>query len=111
MSGYTPGPWRVGKFNGVYTSDGRSVLSQCGDFENAANARLAAAAPDFVAACVGSKDHDVSPLSWLSALLTDLRVLGPRADDEDPLATIEALSHCDRLLADLGAALAKAEGR
>jgi hypothetical protein len=45
VSDHTPGPFHVGKYNGVYTSDERSVLSKCGDAQNEANAHLLALAP------------------------------------------------------------------
>ena len=48
MTAHTPGPWHVGKYNGVMTADGRSVLSECSDEENIANSRLCCAAPELL---------------------------------------------------------------
>ncbi len=116
MSGHTPGPWEAREswvfageqmvaFATELHADGSSTSTKPIEF---ANARLIAAAPDFVAACLG-KDEDVTPLQWLRALLSDLHESGPRDDNEDPMAWLEALAHSEMLLADLDAVIAKVE--
>jgi hypothetical protein len=74
-----------------------------------ANARLIAAAPDFLKACTLERDG-VSRLHWLSALLTKCNANFAAWAGDDREAAYTALHEASCLLSALRDAVAKAEG-
>ena len=93
MSGYTPGPWRVGSpgmgAGKVCTVEGRRIVGEASWYceQAEANARLMAAAPDLLAACKDTLDY------WETTGFADC--------DEG----------CDCIVDQMRAAIAKAEGK
>jgi hypothetical protein len=71
------------------------------------DARLIAAAPDFLEACIGPVVESTR-LDWLAALLAECRNTD---DGDDPLAFTECLSEVQALLDGLRSAVAKVKGR
>jgi hypothetical protein len=121
---HTPGPWTrvyeerfrhdnsagVRAANNLYIAAALDRNSYDLDEEVEANARLIAAAPDFLAACT-HEEHCIPALDWLSALLNEVDAHFKSVAGEDDEATYTAFRASCKLLLDLRAAVKKAEGR
>jgi hypothetical protein len=121
MSNPSPLPWSINRFGGLIdATEYRIPVSGTVPARTAedgatgeANAALIVQAvnshADLLAACQGPGE-DVSPLEWLSALLHEVRDTNWAEMTVDPQAAFTALDESERLLANLRAAIRKAEG-
>jgi hypothetical protein len=122
---HTPGPWRRDAFSSGHENmsivadnpfgDGSWEVAQAitwgGDGHEQAehNARLIAAAPDFLSACIGPTSEQTR-LDWLAALVADYRDMLEEHEHEDPTAALECAREAEELLNSLRAACQKATG-
>jgi hypothetical protein len=122
----TPGPWVVYEECNVETPAGRGIAN-CGFWrpvrndhgssraENAANAHLITAAPDYYEAVNGDGGpRELRPIGALEAVLTEyeehLQDAIGCGECDDPDAALEAVAEVREMVARLKAATAKAEG-
>lgn len=101
----------IAEHTAVMRPDGALVAltGPTGSMQSLVDATLYAAAPDFLLACTPAQEFDPSPLDWLSALLAGVDAHWAWEQDEDPSATVHAVTECRTLLNNLRAAVKKAQ--